>query len=300
MTDGRRYGYYPGCSLLSSAKEYDRSVRMAFAHLGMDLVELEDWSCCGAVHADLQRGEAAWVLPGRNLALAEAQGLTAIVTPCSGCYRNLRRAAQKVGADKNSREQLNAELVTMSRNGRKLQLTTDVEVMHPLYLLQQRDAFGAVARAVAKPLSGLRVAAYYGCMLTRPKDIFDSAERPVGLDALVAALGAEPVDYGLKAKCCGGAMAISHSEMTAQLTGNVLIAAKEAGADLVTLACPMCHTALDAYQAQAERVVGHPLDLPVLYFTQLMALAFGLDPAALGFGRHMVAPQGVLRAKLGL
>jgi heterodisulfide reductase subunit B len=149
----------------------------------------------------------------------------------------------------------------------------------------------ALRKAVTRPLSGLKVASYYGCMLTRPKDRFDSTERPVGLDRIVEALGAETVDYPMKAKCCGGAMAISHSGVTARLTGNVLDSAKEAQADIVTLACPMCHTALDAYQGKAERAVGHALDLPVLYFTQLMGLALGIDPATLGLQRHMVSPR---------
>jgi heterodisulfide reductase subunit B len=131
-------------------------------------------------------------------------------------------------------------------------------------------------------------------MLTRPRDVFDSTERPTGLDELARALGAQVVDYAMKAKCCGGALALSHSEVTARLTGNVLLSAKDAAADIVMLACPMCHTALDAYQTKAEQAVSQSLDLPVLYFTQVMGLAFGLDPAHLGFDRHIVSPRSQL------
>ncbi len=285
MTAMQRYAYYPGCSLMSSAKEYDRSVRAVFAHLGIELEALKDWNCCGAVHGDIRSAEAAVTLAARNLALAEVQGFDHIITPCSGCYRNLRRASRRVARNQATRELVNAEL----RDG--LVLTQHIEILHPLYVLLQDYGLARIAELIANPLSGLRVASYYGCMLTRPKDRFDSPERPTGLDQLLCTLGAEAVDTPLKARCCGGALAISHSEVTARLTGAILLAAKEAGADMVALACPMCHTALDGYQAKAERAVGHALGLPVLYFTQVLGLALGLSPASLGFERHMVSPR---------
>lgn len=291
-TETVRYAYYPGCSLLSGAKEYDRSIRAVFAHLGLELVELEDWNCCGAVHADVRNPDAAIQLPARNLALAEAQGLDRIVAPCSGCYKNLRRASQRVAEDKATRQRVNEHL----REG--LTLEGHVEVLHPLYVLLQDFGLARLKPLVVNPLRGWRIASYYGCMLTRPKDVFDSPERPIGLDELVHALGAETVEYPMKAKCCGGAMALSHSDVTARLTGNVLASAKDAGADIVTLACPMCHTALDAYQTKAERIVHRSLDLPVLYFSQVMGLALGLDPSKLGFERHIVSPRLQL-ARLG-
>lgn len=287
-----RYAYYPGCSLLSGAKEYDQSVRAVFAHLGLELVEIDDWNCCGAVHADVNNADAAVILPARNLALAEAQGFSTIIAPCSGCYKNLRRAGQRVAADKATREKVNAGL----RDG--LALTGDIEVLHPLYVLLEEVGLERIRAQVKHPLRGWQVAAYYGCMLTRPKDRFDSPERPRGLDDLIRALGAAPVDYPYKAKCCGGALALSHSDVTVRLTGNVLVSAKERGADVVTLACPMCHTALDGYQVQAERAMHQALGLPVLYFTQVMGLAFGLDRSLLGLERHMVSPQAQL-AQLG-
>ncbi len=288
-----RYGYYPGCSLLSSAKEYDRSVRAVFAHLGIEFVELDDWNCCGAVHADVNNPDAAITLPARNLALAEAQGLTHIVAPCSGCYKNLRRVSKAVVDDKSMRALVNDSL----RDG--LQLEGDVTVLHPLYVILYEYGLDSLREQIEHPLSGLHVASYYGCMLTRPRDVFDSPERPVGLDELMTCLGAYVVDYPMKVKCCGGALALSHSDVTARLTGNVLVSAKEAGADLVTLACPMCHTALDSYQARAERTVNRRLNLPVLYFTQLMGLALGLERSVLGLDRHLVSPEKAL-SRLGL
>jgi heterodisulfide reductase subunit B len=280
-----RFGYYPGCSLLSGAKEYDVSIRAVFSHLGIELIELKDWNCCGAVHASVNNADAAITLPARNLALAEAQGFDTVIAPCSGCYLNLRRASKAVATNSGARNMVNESLPD------DLQLTADIEVMHPLYALMNTCSVETIMEHVVKPLTGWKIASYYGCMLTRPKDVFDSAERPTGLDNLIAALQGEVVEYHMKAKCCGGALALSHGGVTARLGGNVLLSAKEAGADIVSLACPMCHMALDAYQGKSERVVKTTLDLPILYFSQLMCLAFGIDKEELGFNRHIVSPE---------
>ena len=280
-----RFGYYPGCSLESGAKEYDVSVRAVFAHLGIELVELEDWNCCGAVHASVNNADAAITLPARNLALAEAQGFDTVIAPCSGCYLNLRKASKAVAAGNGSREMVNESLAD------DLQLTGDIEVLHPLYALIQSYSLEAIKKQVVKPLTDWKIASYYGCMLTRPKDVFDSTEHPIGLDALITALSGEAVNYDMKAKCCGGALALSHGSVTARLSGNVLLSAKEAGADIVSLACPMCHMALDVYQTKSEKIINVNLDIPVLYFTQIMGLAFGIDKAELGFNRHLVSPE---------
>jgi heterodisulfide reductase subunit B len=280
-----RFGYYPGCSLLSSAKEYDESVRAVFQHLGADLVEIEDWNCCGAVHASVNNADAAVTLPARNLALAEVQGFDTIIAPCSGCYLNLRRASKLVAGDNGTRNMVNESL-----DG-DLKLEGDIEVFHPLYALIKHFTLEEIHAKVTRPLSGWKIASYYGCMLTRPKDEFDSAERPIGLDQILHAISAETVDYPMKAKCCGGALALSHGSVTARLSGNVLLSAKEAGADMVTLACPMCHMALDVYQSKSENIIKTSLDIPVVYFSQLMGLAFGIDKSKLGFDRHIVSPE---------
>jgi len=283
-----KYAYYPGCSLSAGEKEYDLSMRAVFARLGIELVELEDWNCCGAVHTDLQDRDVAITLPARNLALAEAQGFETIVAPCSGCYKNLRRASKVVADDKAMRRKVNDGLTG------ELALGDDVTVLHPLYVLLNEYGLERIKEQVTRPLTELRVASYYGCMLTRPRDVFDSPERPTGLDELARALGAQLVDYPMKAKCCGGALALSHAPVTARLTGEVLVSAKDAGADVVSLACPMCHTALDGYQGKAEGAMAQPIDLPVLFFTQLMGLALGIAPAELGLKRHIVPTDKVL------
>jgi heterodisulfide reductase subunit B len=284
----KAYAYYPGCSLDSTAKEYDMSVRAVFAALDIELHELEGWTCCGATHSAIYNGDSRFLLSLRNLALAEAQGYDTVVAPCSACYKNLRRAAKLAEADKTICTRVNNEMEeAFSCSGK-------VEVLHPLYLILRDYGLDALKKHVVRPLTGLKVASYYGCMLTRPSDEFDSTERPTGMDQLVKALGAEPVDYDYKAKCCGGAMALSHGGTTARMAGNVLASAKERGAEAVTLACPMCHMALDLYQSKAEKVVRRALDLPVVFFTQLMGLALGMDPAQLGLQRHIVPTASVV------
>ena len=279
------YAYYPGCTQESGSKEYDLSVRAVCERLGIELRELEDWNCCGAVHTSVTDPLLAMTLPARNLALAEEQGMTEIVTPCSGCYKNFRTASKAIQADPALRQEVNDALPGHTLKG-------DVTVKHPLYVIV--NDYGLERLEVTKPLKGLRVACYYGCVLTRPRDEFDSPEKPQAMDRLMQALGAEPVPYPAKTKCCGGAVLLSHTHIAVDLTGKVLLAAKEAGADCVALACPMCHVALDLYQSRVERALGTRLDLPVLYFTQLMALALGVERHRLGFKRHIVSPAPLL------
>ena len=279
------YGYYPGCTQESGSKEYDISVRVVFEKLGIELQDLVDWNCCGAVHTSVTDPLLAMTLPGRNLALAEKQGLKEIIAPCTGCYKNLRSASKAIQADRALRQEVNDALPDHTLEG-------DVDVKHPLYVLLNDYDLGSME--VVKPLTGLRVACYYGCVLTRPEDKFDSSERPEGMDRLMEALGAEAVPFSAKMKCCGGAILLSHTDVAVDLTGKVLLAAKEAGADCVVLACPMCHVALDLYQSWSEKAVGKQLDLPVLYFTQLMALALGVERQDLALKRHIVSPTPLL------
>lgn len=279
------YAYYPGCTQESGSKEYDFSVRLVCERLGIELRDVEDWNCCGAVHTSITDPLLAMTLPARNLALAEEQELMEIVTPCSGCYKNLRTASKAIQAEPAVRQEVNAALPGHTLKG-------DVTVKHVLYAIV--NDHGLEGLEVSRSLNGLRVACYYGCMLTRPRDEFDSPEKPQAMDRLMRALGAEAVPYPAKTKCCGGAVLLSHTHVAVDLTSKVLLAAKEAGADCISLACPMCHVALDAYQSQAEKVLGTRLDLPILYFSQLMALAMGVEKERLGFKRHIVSPTSLL------
>ena len=284
------YAYYPGCSPEGGSKEYGRSLRLVCERLGIELKEIEDWNCCGAVHAPVTDSLLSLTLPARNLALAEEQGLTVVVPPCSGCYKVLRTASKALQADPALRQKVNAALPGHELEG-------NVTVKHPLYVIVQD--YGLERLSVTRPLKGLKVACYYGCWLVRPRDEFDSSERPQAMDQLMQALGAEPIPYSAKTRCCGGAVLLSHTHVVVDLIGRILLAAKEEGADCVALACPMCQVALDAYQSQAEKKLGRRIDLPILYFTQLMGLALGVDRDSLGLERHIVSPMPLLE-RMGL
>jgi heterodisulfide reductase subunit B len=238
-------------------------------------------------------------LAARNLAIAEAMELD-VIAPCSGCYKNLRTADEALRQDKGLLQEVNASLPQPIReNGTEAGFTTSV--LHPLYVIagteQALDDMGlGNPEELPRPLHGLKAAPYYGCVLTRPAATvpLDDPEDPQSLDRLLDALGADVVSFDAKTKCCGGAVLVSHNDVALDLSGRVLKEAKEAGAECLVVACPMCQMALDAYQSKIERQMGEQMNLPVLYFTQLMGLALGIDERRLGLGRLFVSPNRVL------
>lgn len=280
------YAYYPGCSLHAGAKEYDVSWQAVCERLDIELSEMDDWSCCGTVHATSVDRTLSLALAARNLTIAEEMDLD-IVAPCSGCYKNLRTADEALKQDEDLRNRINLGLPRPFQGS--------IKVRHPLYVILQDVGLKRLAN-VPRPLSGLKVAPYYGCVLTRPAgpNPIEDPEDPQGLDQLLRTLGARIVPYPAKTKCCGGAVLLSHTDIALDLTGKLLKQAKEAGAQCLAVACPMCQMALDAYQSKAERQLGERIDLPVLYFTQLMGLAMGVDERHLGLGRLFVSPAKMM------
>ena len=281
-----RYAYYPGCSLHASGKEYDISWRAVCAKLGIELVEMAGWSCCGTVHAASASRLLALNLAARNLTIAEAMGLP-IAAPCSGCFKSLRSADEALKGSAELQAKVNGSLSRPFQGS--------IAVKHPLYIILESIGLEALAD-VPRPLRGLQVAPYYGCVLTRPPSVqpVDDPEDPQGLDRLLQALGAEVVPYPAKTKCCGGAVLLSHTDVSIELTSKLLSQAKRAGAQCLAVACPMCHMALDAYQSRVERQLGEQLALPIFYFTQLLGLALGIDERLLGLERLIVSPARVL------
>lgn len=283
-----KYAYYPGCSLHGgSAKEYDSSWRAVAGALGIELAEMPGWSCCGTVHATSVGRLLSLGLAARNLAIAEEMGLE-MVTPCAGCYKNLRTTDEALKADAELRARVNVNLA------RPVQGT--IAVKHPLYIILEDIGLEALAKP-PRPLQGLKVAPYYGCVLTRPASLqrVDDPEDPQGLDRLLETLGAEVIRYyPWKTKCCGGGVLLSHTDVALDLTGKLLMQAKRLGAQCLAVACPMCQMVLDVYQYQIERRLRERLNMPILYFTQLMGMALGIDERQLGLGRLMVSPAKVL------
>ncbi|MGC8838221.1 MAG: CoB--CoM heterodisulfide reductase iron-sulfur subunit B family protein [Anaerolineae bacterium] len=285
---GLRYAYYPGCSLETTAKEYDRSWRAVAEALNITLEEIPDWNCCGASPVHIQDPRLAAALPARNLALAEAMGAD-VVAPCVGCYKNLRKAAKETHQDATLRQQVGEAV------GREFRGT--VQVKHPVEVLLLDVGLEAIRERVVRPLQGLKVAPYYGCYLTRPDSPFDTAENPQSLDRLMEAIGAEPVPYPLKTRCCGGGIFLTREEMALEMSHRLLTQARRSGADCMVVACPLCDMLLDAYQGRVEAHLGVRHGMPVLYFSQLMGLALGVEEKRLGFEARFVSPEPVL-AKL--
>jgi heterodisulfide reductase subunit B len=281
-----KLGYFPGCSLESGAKEFDASLRAVAARLDVELAEIHDWSCCGASSAHATDHRLAIALSARNLALAEEQGLEKVMAPCAACFSRLATARHELSRDEPLAKQVMPMLSRPFENR--------VEVQNAVALLQ---SLIPAIKAKASPLSGLKVACYYGCLLLRPPEIaqFDDPEDPSSMEAVVAAAGAEPVKWHRRLECCGGGMSLSRSGSVVRLGRSILESAKAAGAQAVVVACPMCHSNLDLRQAAMEKR-GEPLGLPILFITQLVGLALKADPAELGLNRHFVSAAGVLAA----
>jgi heterodisulfide reductase subunit B len=274
-----RLGYYPGCSLHATAKEFDLSTRAVCNALGLELVEIEDWNCCGATAAHAISDELAVGLAGRNLALAAQQGLDSVLAPCAACFGRLKHAAKALGSGE-------ADLPA----GLDARAAAGVRVHNILDALLNLAGPERIREKSVTPIAGLHPAAYYGCLLVRPPEIaeFDDPENPTSMEQILGAAGAQPVEWYHKLECCGASLAVTNTPSAVRLVADILSHAKAAGADCVAVACPMCQTNLDTRQAAAAARLSEELDLPIVYITELLGLAFGIAPRKLGLGRHIV------------
>jgi heterodisulfide reductase subunit B len=279
------YAYYPGCSLHSTVKEYDVSTRLVAQALGIELKELDGWICCGASAAHSTDNLLALTLPAHNLKLAEEAQLP-IAVPCSMCYSRLRITAEAL-KDKNKRGQIEKALDS------HIEKTVDV-----ISILQALDV-AIPELAVKKPLKGLKVACYYGCLLARPKEIarIDDENDPQMMDRILAGLGAEPIFWGLKTECCGASLTLTRPDVVVNLSHRILASAKDLGADCIAVACPMCQMNLDTQQKAIEKKFGGKSGIPIIFFTQLMGLALGFSSEELMLNRHITDPMPLLAAK---
>ena len=293
-----KYGYYPGCSLSDSAKPYDVSARAVAEALGMELEEIEDWNCCGATEYFSVSKLPAYALVARNLALAADQdGLEHLTAPCSACYLNLRKTDHYMGKYPDLAKKTNEALAA----GGLAYDPGSLKVRHLLEVVVQDVGFEAIAEKVRVPLSGLRVAPYYGFLIVRPdfdNGGFDDPEYPQQLDLLLDALGADVIDFPMKAHCCGGHMTQISEDTAFELIRQILHNAEEYEADAIVTICPMCQLNLDAYQSQVNRHFKTKYKIPVLYFTQMIGLAIGMEPRKLGIGKEFVSARKAL-AKIG-
>ena len=286
------FAYFPGCSLTSTNRAYDMSTRGVARALGMDLVELDDWNCCGATAYMAINEKRSFVLSARNLAIAEAQGRD-LVTVCNGCYVVLRKTNKYMAEDPQVQDDVRRALAAGG-----IEYGGQVRVRHFLDVLVNDVGEEAIRQAVTRPMAGLKVAAYYGCQIGRPFGEIDDAEQPELMDRLFQWLGAEPTPFALKAKCCGGMMMTTQPEIGQQLTAKVLHNAKTGGADCVATACPLCQMNLAGYQAKVGKTSGFDCHLPVLYFTQLVGYALGVEADKLGLKDSFTPVEALLAEKV--
>lgn len=273
--------YFPGCSLTSSSSFYDRSLRKVLSFYGVELRELEDWSCCGAAAAPAMNHELTDVLNARNIAIAERSGLH-LLAPCSACYARTRASALRIAGDRPTRERVNEALAPMSAKG-------SVEVRNIIEALLQYVGVERVAASVAYGIGSVRAVPYYGCLLTRIMDVpsSDDIEDPSGMDALLDALGTSVLPWQFKTECCGAGSTATDSDRTAQLSGRIMAMAVKAGANAVVTTCPLCQLNLDL----TAHLRGDLTGIPVLFLTEVFELA--LFGRAEGSRNHLISMAGI-------
>lgn len=279
MTDKVKFTYYPGCSSQGSARHLDESLRAIAPEIGIEMEELDDWNCCGASVGHIGGGQLPnLALTGRNLAKAEEQGKRDIVTGCAACYLNTHAGNEKIKSDVNKRTQVNEALAAGD-----LAYEGDLQVRHMCEVIVNDVGLDKVKERVTNPLTGLKVAGYVGCQTVRPfagtdgGGAYDTYEDPDFLDDFAEACGAEAVPFNPKTSCCGGSVAVMSPDRTLHLIKTILEAAEEAGADVISTPCPLCQTNVEMYQDAINKEYGTSFNIPVVFYSQLMAVAFGMD-----------------------
>lgn len=278
-----QFSYYPGCSLHATGREYDESARAVFGALGVRLIEIEDWVCCGASSAHSVSADLALNLPAINVALAQEAGHGDLLAPCAACFNRTKAADYALRNDPARRKSIE-EAVSFSYTG-------NVHIRNPLDVVINDIGLETVASRVTRRLTGLKVVSYYGCLLVRPPHLmeFDDPENPTVMNRIVQALGADVKEWSYATDCCGGSASLPRVDIATRLVGALAQHAREAGAEAIVTACPLCQMNLEMRQANQPRV-------PIFYFTELMGLAFELPGVGGWWGKHLIAPTPVLKA----
>jgi heterodisulfide reductase subunit B len=278
------YAYYPGCSLEHTASPYDKSIRAVFAALGIGLHEIEDWNCCGATMYMSVKKIIGYAISARNLAIAQNMGMQ-ICAPCSSCYTILRKTNRHIAWEHKEREKINEALKAAN-----LSYDTLVEVRHPVDILAADFGLAELKKRVKVPLNGLKVAPYYGCQIVRPHGNIDDIDDPIKMDRLMTAIGAEPVHYPCKVRCCGGMLMTTQEEVALKLNLELLQAAVDNGAKIIATACPLCQMNLEGYQKKINKAFGRDFNMPIVYFSHLIGVALGISPEAMGLDKLLIEP----------
>lgn len=283
-----KVAYYPGCSLEGSAIEYGVSTKRTAEILGVELVEIEDWNCCGATSGHNTDILLSIALPARNLAIAEKTGLN-VLAPCAACYNRFRNAEHQVRSDSKIKDQVEQVI--------DMEYKAENETYSILNYLTEQVGLDKIAEKVTKPLKGMKAACYYGCLLVRPEGHtgFDDTEYPQSMDNIVKTLGAEAVEWSYKTECCGAALGTSRPDVGQKMIAAVLKNAKDSGAECIVTACPLCMMNLDMRQKSAEKSAGEKFDLPIYYVTELLAIACGDSPEKVKADKHFVEALSYLK-----
>jgi len=283
-----RYAYYPGCSLRSSGSEFDVSLCAICEKLGIELVEPKGWICCGSTPAHALSKLLGLSLPWYNLIEIKKTGLPEVVVPCASCFARLKTAQDEVKD--------NAELANEIEGIIGKKLVDGIKISHPLEIFSSENMLQEMPKLIVKDLSGLKIACYYGCLLTRPPKVmqFDECEYPQTMDKVLQCMGMETIDWCYKTECCGAALAISRTDIVLELCLKIFEEAKSLGADGIAVACPLCHANLDGRQGEIEHKYNKEFQLPIFYFSQLMGLALGVSYEDLGLEKHFVEPSAVI------
>jgi heterodisulfide reductase subunit B len=288
-----KISYYPGCTLKSNAKNFEDSTLCSLKELGIDVQELKRWNCCGTVYSLATDDLMHHLASIRNLIRVKEAQTDSVMTLCAMCYNTLKRVNERIKADPESLEKVHKFM-----DEEKVSYQGDVKVRHLLELLRDDITFETIAKKVKKPLKNLKVASYYGCLLVRPKEIgFDDMENPRILDDLMTVLGAKAVDFPYKTECCGAYQTVDKPEIVAERTYSILTSARGQGAEVVAVSCPLCAFNLDHRQKETIQKYPEFKKTPILYFTQIMAIALGCEEKDLRFDLHYIDPKPLLEQK---
>ena len=286
-----KIGYYPGCSLHSTGIEYDLSTRKVCESLGVELIEVKDWVCCGSSPAHQCDELMSIALPAKNFALAaQTSDVKELCAPCASCYSRLKMAQNRMADEDMKRD---VEHVIGAK------FPDDIDVLHILDVITRKVGVEKLAEKVVRKLEGFNVACYYGCLITRPPKITQCQdfENPMDMESVIEALGAQTIDWNLKTFCCGASFALTQTEVVLDLTRKILADAQAAGANAIAVGCPLCHANLDGRQTQINEKFGTDFNIPIFYFTELMGIALGLTAEELGLAKHLTEVEDFLKER---
>jgi len=290
----KEVAYYPGCALEGTGHAYNRSTKALGKALGLKLKEVDNWNCCGAMEVKNVDPKLQTYLSSRVMSIAaNKMKMDTVMAPCNGCYHNLKKAEYDLAKDPKSREVTER---LSQKAGHETYQAGQVETIHALDWIKEAIGEEGLKSRVKNSLKDVKIANYYGCMYTRPRHIFpekdqgpesESTTKPHFMDDLLAAAGAQNVDFPLKTACCGGAHTLSDSDTSTRLVANILQAAEAAGAEVIATECPTCHSGLEMHQIRAAQSLGIKTSVKIIYFTQLLGLAMGLKPRAVGLQENV-------------